>query len=1230
MKKALSLVLALMMLFSLCITPVMAAEPEGSESNPYYVANPMAAPGSITIPANSTVYYQYKAAVFGGWEVGGYGLSAIIVDGVVFDTPDMWGEIYAPLNFTFVSPGIVGYVNDTDEDVEVFINHNEPLGTEKNPAELADGENSFTIPTNVFPFYAVYLPVANGEYTFACAQTEDFDIYVDVDGTSHHLGKDGLTLVLESYIPIVMTIAPMGVTPNVVIDITAPKAGTADNPHWLEADVLYELNGTEPVYFQVDGSLSGNELLIESFNGTDLNILLDGVEYTAKGGALYLPLETDNWIIDLVVSQDADSENTVYFSIRYAEGSDANPIELADGDNAISIPENGYYYYSYTAESDGLLVLTPADVSAFGLLDIYCEDAEGNVYYGYLAEGASSALLPVPAGQTVIISACGVMDEETWINGAVDTVLNVAVKDLLLYNTFEGADGMGDLEGWTSSSDLVLEEAGEESNVANGFYSAEFNATNDWANMYTYVNVEPNTDYEVTLKAMANQNGGLWIKFNDNWAYDVAQADLAITTEWNEYTVKINSGNCTNLVLLLQYAGYAADGQIFWLDDIVITKAEAKEPVPGDNLIVNGSFEDGSYGWETWQSTEICNEAAKQGSLGAHLQGNGGWGGLLNQTVAVQAGKVYKLSFFIHVATVGVNVQVKDGAGKAIEGAGGWFDTKTQNHTVEWTFTATDDKVLINFCGSGTNNPEDVHVDDFVLTEIVVKEPSFDGYIYNGDFETGDLNSWTNLWDGCKYEFVEGYESDNAISITAGNWSQIRQNGIKVEPNTDYVLSAWVKDSNNFGLIIKNGDDSGDITNILPEASAEWTQVTLKFNSGDQTEICVLLIGWEGGGSAIIDNVSIAKDEGGDIPEPPVPPVDEEIIVNGDFETGDNTGWEIWQDTTISGDAAHGGSYGAHLIGNGGWGGMLNQTVTVEAGKTYKLSFWINVNATGVNVQVKDGSGASIEGAGGWFDAKNVDKIVEWVFTATDDTVLINFCGSGASPEDVYVDDFVLAEVIVKEPSFDGYITNGDFETGELDNWINLYDGCKYEFVEGYESDNAISITAGSWSQIRQNGIAVKPNTDYVLTAWVKNSANFGLIVKKGDDSGDIANIIPETSDEWTQVTLQFNSGDQSEICVLLIGWDGGGSAIIDNVSLAESEGPVVPDYTPGDVNGDDKINNKDLGVLKQYLADWAVELNLNACDVNGDGKVNNKDMGLLQQYLNDWDVELQYGAIAE
>lgn len=57
-----------------------------------------------------------------------------------------------------------------------------------------------------------------------------------------------------------------------------------------------------------------------------------------------------------------------------------------------------------------------------------------------------------------------------------------------------------------------------------------------------------------------------------------------------------------------------------------------------------------------------------------------------------------------------------------------------------------------------------------------------------------------------------------------------------------------------------------------------------------------------------------------------------------------------------------------------------------------------------------------------------------------------------------------------------------------------------------------------------------------------------------------------------------------------------------------------------GDLNGDGKVNNRDLGVMQKYLNDLIDEdeLDMEAADVTHDGKVNNRDLGKLQQFLND------------
>jgi hypothetical protein len=59
-----------------------------------------------------------------------------------------------------------------------------------------------------------------------------------------------------------------------------------------------------------------------------------------------------------------------------------------------------------------------------------------------------------------------------------------------------------------------------------------------------------------------------------------------------------------------------------------------------------------------------------------------------------------------------------------------------------------------------------------------------------------------------------------------------------------------------------------------------------------------------------------------------------------------------------------------------------------------------------------------------------------------------------------------------------------------------------------------------------------------------------------------------------------------------------------------------------GDADGDGAPTNKDVVLLKQYLADWDVEI-FDGADADGDGEPTNKDVVLLKQYLADWDVTL-------
>lgn len=58
-----------------------------------------------------------------------------------------------------------------------------------------------------------------------------------------------------------------------------------------------------------------------------------------------------------------------------------------------------------------------------------------------------------------------------------------------------------------------------------------------------------------------------------------------------------------------------------------------------------------------------------------------------------------------------------------------------------------------------------------------------------------------------------------------------------------------------------------------------------------------------------------------------------------------------------------------------------------------------------------------------------------------------------------------------------------------------------------------------------------------------------------------------------------------------------------------------------GDVDGNGKVNVKDLALLQRSLNKWDVIIVEIASDMNSDGKINVMDLALLQRYLNGWEV---------
>jgi hypothetical protein len=231
------------------------------------------------------------------------------------------------------------------------------------------------------------------------------------------------------------------------------------------------------------------------------------------------------------------------------------------------------------------------------------------------------------------------------------------------------------------------------------------------------------------------------------------------------------------------------------------------------------------------------------------------------------------------------------------------------------------------------------------------------------------------------------------------------------------------------------------------------------------------------------------------------------LLVNGGFETGDFTGWTQSGDTSFSGVnnstniPVHGGTYAAYF---GPLGlGYISQTVATIPGQTYRLSLWLDhpFTDTGNEFQVLIG-GTMVDDQ---VDVGNIPYThFTYTYTATDTTTTIQL-GFMEPPSYFYLDD-VSFQIDRPAPAVQSTTLAGELPPGLADGQVVFSDPID---PNTFTADQLVIVDPNG-NQVNVTGITPADGTN------TRFDVTFDPLSTLGNYTLDIGPNIMDATDTYT------------------------------------------------------------------------------------------------------------------
>lgn len=338
-----------------------------------------------------------------------------------------------------------------------------------------------------------------------------------------------------------------------------------------------------------------------------------------------------------------------------------------------------------------------------------------------------------------------------------------------------------------------------------------------------------------------------------------------------------------------------------------------------------------------------------------------------------------------------------------------------------------------------------------------------------GIIASGDVVSYTDDGDWIAFKKVNFQTAWDQLSVTY------------IKGNTDVGSISFHLDSLDAApLVEKTLESSGgwstakSLTIPWPAVSGEH-DVYIKFNNVY--------------GVANIDSVKFHAPDAGVGFGP-------NLIGNGNFESGNTSGWFSWNGT-ITADTLnpHNGSYALKLSNRNGNGpAAYNLNALVKPGGKYAVKLWASIaGADSANVNITSKIGCAGTDSYSWLVSPVTVNALGWVELSgqlnvpqCELTDLLIYAEGPAGGIDIYLDDVSVREIVTAN-----LVTNGNFEAGNTSGWSSW--GGTVAATTDIAQSGSYSLKLSGRSG---NGPAVYNNLKPLITAGKTYSVNMAVTIR--------------------------------------------------------------------------------------------------------------------------------------